>query len=220
MGKSRLGVTCPLPLLVVDAEGGSRFAIAQSGKSWTSWDGYSEPPTEYDIVSVTLQDFSALESITGWLDSGNHPFTSVVFDSITEIQKRCLDLVSPGVAAVKTQGWGELLRRMEDLVRHYRDIPLKENNPLRVVVWLAISGELDEKIRPWVKGQLAKTFKQYVDCIGYLKEESDLEGNTTRVLMMKGDWRTDAKDRTDTFPATIPNPNISEMYELMKESNV
>lgn len=223
VGKSRLGVTSPLPLLVVDAEGGSRFAIKQSGRTFTNWDGYGKPPSEYEIVHVTLRDFSTLESITGWLASGNHPFVSVVFDSITEIQKRCLDLVSPGVASVQTQQWGELLRRMEGLVRQYRDLVVEETdgNPLRVVVWLAISGEVDDKIRPWVKGQLARTFKQYVDCIGYLKEEVDLaDGASTRTLMMKGDWRIDAKDRTDVFPASIPNPNISEMYELMKENDV
>jgi hypothetical protein len=172
-------------------------------------------------VSVTLKDFNTLESITGWLESGNHPFVSVVFDSITEIQKRCMDTVSPGTSAMRTQDWGELLRRMEDLVRKYRDFVIEErpDNPLRVVVWLAISGELDDKIRPWVKGQLARTFKQYVDCIAYLKEESDLD-TTVRKLMMKGDWRIDAKDRTDVFPAEIANPNIAQMYELMKEKDV
>ncbi len=217
VGKSRLGVTSPSPRLIIDAEGGSRFAVLQAGGTSTTWDGHEPPPTGYDTVTVTLKDFSTLESITAWLASGEHPFVSVVFDSITEIQKRCLDLISPGVDSIDQRKWGELLRRMEQLVRRYRDIVL-EDQPLRVVVFLAISAEFEGKFRALVQGQLRRTFPQYVDVVGHLRVEQDFEGNTTRTLRTQPDYNVEAKDRTDTFDTTIASPNISTMFDHLKEN--
>ncbi len=213
MGKSRLGVTAPSPRLVIDAEGGSRFAIRQAGGSAAEWDGQGEPPVA-DTVSVTLKDYSTLESIFAWLASGRHPFVSVVFDSLTEIQKRCMDMVSPGVTQAQQQHWGELLRRMEQLVRQYRDLVL-EDNPLKVVVFLAISREKDGKARPVLQGQLMYSLPQYVDVIGYLKVERDFEGNTNRSLITQPDFGIEAKDRTDVFDPVIESPNITEMFEYL-----
>jgi hypothetical protein len=201
--------------LIVDAEGGSRFAVRQLRESVVDWDGLEEPPTA-DNVIVTLRDYQTLENIFAWLASGRHPFRSVVFDSLTEIQQRCMDMVNPGVGQAQQQQWGEILRRMSQMIRQYRDIVIKEDgNPLKVVVFIAISRERNGKMKPVLQGQLADTYPQWVDLIGYLKVERDFEGNVTRSMNVQPEFGIEAKDRTDVFDDIIVTPNISEMFDYL-----
>lgn len=220
MGKSRLGVTAPTPRLILDAEGGSRFAVAQAGGTAVDWDiDGGAPPPSADTVTVTVTDYSTLDNVFRVLANGEHPFRSVVFDSLTEIQQRCVDLVVPGIQAPQLQQWGEILRRIAQLVRQYRDLAVTSaTNPLEVVVLLAISGEIGGKRKPQLQGQITRLLPQYVDVIGFLEAEVDsASGETTRLLTLAPRWDVEAKDRTGVLPETVANPSLDRLYAYMKE---
>src|SRR5215475_15054648 len=81
-GKSFLGDTTPAPRLVLDAEAGSRFTPSRK----VGWDPVSQAPPQvdgtWDTAIVTVQSFRDVQKAYEWLASGQHPFHSVVLDSI------------------------------------------------------------------------------------------------------------------------------------------
>lgn len=209
VGKSWLGDTAPKPALVLDAEGGSRFT--QSRK--TFWDGRSEPPQPdgtWDTCIVTTRSFPQVAQVYQWLASGRHGFRSVVLDSLTEIQKRCLDDVA-GVEQPTTQDWGALLRRMEMLVRQFRDLTMHPTRPLEAVVLICMTSEKGARFRPHVQGQLGITLPYFVDVVGYLFVQPDETGQLQRRLLVQPAGQFDAKDRTNRLGQVVEDPNVEQM---------
>ncbi len=208
-GKSWLGDTSPAPRLILDAEGGSRFT--PSGKVY--WDPMREPPPQaQDSVVVQVRDFDTVSMVFQWLNSGQHDFKSVVWDSLTEIQKRCLDAIV-GTNVPLMQDWGTLLRQMESLVRQFRDLTMHPTKPVEVVVFITTTRTDDTKQRrPNVQGQLAITLPQFVDVVGFLYTQASTDGlSLDRFLLVQPYPGYVAKDRTDRLGQTIPAPNIERM---------
>jgi AAA domain len=166
-GKSRLGDTTPAPRVVLDAEAGSRFTPSRKKR----WDPVSERPPEadgtWDTALVTVRDFRAVQKAYEWLNSGQHPFRSVVIDSISEVQQRGVDDIA-GTKQMQTQDWGQLLRIVSDLVRKFRDLISHPTNPLDAVVFIAMARQREGQWEPHVQGQLATTMPYYVDVVSYL----------------------------------------------------
>ena len=120
-GKSWFGQTSPRPILTLDAEGGSRYAKRHGQKvRKVSWDPLSGPPPEadgtWDTCVVIVHKFEVMQKAWEWLNTYDHGFKSLVIDTLDEIQKRCKDAISGGETMTERQ-WGELLIRMEQLVR-------------------------------------------------------------------------------------------------------
>lgn len=195
-GKSWLADTGPKPALVLDAEGGSRFTRSRK----KLWNPLTEAPPEvdgtWDTAVVFVHNYSTMTTVHQWLASGQHPFRSLSVDSLTEIQKRCLDDIA-GTDQPVQQDWGALLRHMEDLVRKLRDLAFHPTRPLDSVVILALTHLRDGRFRPMVKGQLELTLPGFVDLVGYLYPESDQSGQLQRKLLVQPLGQFLAKDRTD-----------------------
>jgi hypothetical protein len=159
-----------------------------------------------------------------WLNAGQHRFTSVWLDSLTEIQKRCLDGIT-GTSQPTQQDWGQLLSSMEGLVRSMRDLTLHEANPLQVVGVLALA-EPDKKgaVRPFIKGQLGLSLPGYVDVVGYLYTAMDEAGQIRRQLLIQPAPGYVAKDRThilsQAYGSVITDPNIAEMLGVLEKGTI
>lgn len=210
VGKTWLADTAPAPRLVLDAEGGIKFTKSRKA----TWDGHNEPPADdgtWDTCAVRVHTFEMMRRVYQWLNSGKHPFRSVIIDSITELQKKAMDSIA-GTAQPTQQDWGALLRQMEHLVRLFRDLADHTVNPLDAVVFTAMSSEKSQKLRPHVQGQLAVTLPYYVDVVGYLYTDTLGDDNAIRrVLLTQPTDRFDAKDRTDQLGVTIVDPNVENM---------
>lgn len=211
-GKSRLGHTAPAPRLVLDAENGSRFVPV----SKVAWDPNREPPPapgEWESCVVKVRDFATVKRAYEWLERGDHPFRSVVLDSITEIQKRCRDAIG-GESALTERQWGDLLVQMERLVRDFRDLTMNPKLPIEALVVLALSDEKKGKVRPLIQGSLGMSLPGFVDTIGYLAAfpEDDV---IVRRLLVSPHTQFEAKDRTGRLPTTIDDPNVSKMIETI-----
>lgn len=184
VGKSWLVDTLPKPSLVLDAEGGSRFTPSRK----ILWNPLTEAPPEadgtWDTCVVIVQQYRVMTQVEQWLASGKHPFVSLGLDSLTEIQKRCLDDIA-GTDQPDQQDWGALLRHMEDLVRKMRDLTFHPVKPLDAVAILALTHHRDGRFRPMVKGQLELTLPGFVDLVGYLYPEADETGGLHRRLLIQ-----------------------------------
>lgn len=216
VGKTWLADTAPGPRLILDAEGGNRFTPSRK----VYWDPEAGGPPEYDgswetcIVPVTK--FSTIELTYQWLMSGKHPFKSVTWDHITEIQKKAATEIS-GMSALDQQDWGLLLIKMETMMRSYRDLTISPASPVETVLFIAASAVRDGKFRPYVQGSLATTMPYLTDIVGYMFSQGDQEGNATRKLLVSPhiDPTFLVGDRTGRLPAVVEQPNIAVMLDII-----
>jgi hypothetical protein len=213
VGKSWLGDTAPAPRLILDAEGGTKWTPSNKA-FWNPTKGEKPPMDADETTVVTVKDFATLGMVYQWLQSGQHPFKSVVMDSLTEIQKRCLDNVS-GTEAMTQQGWGEVLRKMEGLVRSYRDLTMNNGKSLHNVTFLCGSQLKDGELRPHLQGQLGLTLPYYVDVVGYLHVAQDADGGIAREMLVTPVQGFSAKDRTGRLGFKLTNPSISGMVDAL-----
>ncbi len=85
VGKTRLSWTAPTPALLLDAEGGYEW-MPKPPRMWNPAGPLPENIQPDEIIAVWAQDFNDLTLAYQWLQSGQHPFNSVIIDSITEVQ--------------------------------------------------------------------------------------------------------------------------------------
>lgn len=214
-GKTHFAETSPAPRLVLDAEGGTRFTPSRKH----IWNPMTEPPPAYDgtweTCVVYIRDFVTMQTAYQWLASGQHPFKSVVVDSLSEIQQRCVDLLA-GTGRMEQQLWGDLLRQMSDLVRKMRDLIIHPTNPVDAVVLVAMTRTSNDRQVPLVQGQLSATLPYYLDITGYFYTEADpATGLLVRKLLVAPQPGFEAGDRTGRLPGIVENPNISTMFDTI-----
>jgi hypothetical protein len=222
VGKTTYAETAPGPRLLLDAEGGARFTPSRK----VVWDpSQFGPPVDdgtWETCIVYVRDFHTVQQVYQWLASGDHPFRSVILDSISEVQQRCVDALV-GTEQMKMQDWGELLRKMSALVRSMRDLTIHPTNPLDAIVLVAMLKETEGKLGAYVQGQLSTTMPYYIDVTGYLYPEQTEEGMSRRLLTGQTPGY-DAKDRTGRLPPITDSPNIVTMldtiYGILPEAQV
>ena len=212
-GKSTLSDTSPAPRLVLDAEGGASTRFTKSRK--VQWNPMMEAPPApdgtWETAVVHVRSFQDVQRAYDWLNSGQHHFKSVSVDSLSETQQRCVDAIA-GTEAMRTQDWGELLRKMSSLVRQYRDLIIHPTNPLEVVTFIAMTRDYEGTKRPYVQGALASTLPYYVDVCGYMWTEADATSGEIRHRLLCGQVGPfEAGDRTGKLGTVVENPNIMEM---------
>ena len=226
-GKSWLGQTTPAPRLVLDAEGGSRHAMRMGpdGKAVRVkkivWDPTRDAPPEagdWEVAQVFLRDFKTLKRVFEWLNTGQHPFRSIVVDSLTEVQKRCKDALA-GTETLTERMWGDLLIQMEQLVRQFRDLTFHEIKPIECVVILALALDKGKKVRPAVQGALGTSLPGYVDLEGYIAPVTSEDGTVERRMLIAFHETYEAKCRlhqlTEAYGNVIVNPEFTTMLELI-----
>lgn len=241
MGKTTLATTAPLPILALDAEGGWKFALdsapirAMYGRALrrVDWNPMTDAPPEYDgtwdICVVTVRAWETVSRTYDWLSQASHDFTSVVIDSITELQRRCKSNLV-GTEQMKMQDWGQLLSRMDAAIRGYRDLTMHESNPVRCVIFVAETRQKDGKYRPYMQGQIEVSLPYWMDVVGYLYVEAvtDANGQATgatarRLLVSPHDPQFEAGERVQgRLGAVVADPNLtamlSQIYSNEKET--
>ena len=172
VGKSTFAVTSPYPRLMLDVEGGHRF-LPINVKYWDPM--REEPPVAdgtWDTVVVQVRDYDVVMKAFQWLQSGKHQFKSLIIDSISELQVKCMDNIA-GTEQMKMQQWGELLRHMGALLRDLRDLTMHPTQPLEAVVLTAMARKGQDGVyRPYLQGQLAIQAPYFYDILGAITVET------------------------------------------------
>lgn len=216
-GKSTLADTQPAPRLHLDAEGGMGTRFLTSRKK--VWDPVREEPPEadgsWDTCVVHVRDYQAVKMSYDWLNSGQHPFVSVALDSISEVQQRAIDSMV-GTDQMKTADWGNLLREVSALVRKFRDLVNHPVAPLRSVLMVAMTTQVDGIWKPYVQGQLAARLPYYVDVCGYMFVERDDAGVEHRKLLVSQHPEYEAGERVGgRLGQVVENPDVSKMIDTV-----
>ena len=219
-GKSTLSVTAPAPRLYMDVESASRFLPIKR----KPWDPKTEPPPEedgtWDTAVVATRGWDEVAQAYQWLASGQHPFNSLIIDSISELQQRYIETVA-GRSQAKQQQWGDVFRQVSGLVRDIRDLTMNPVKPLEAIVLTSMTKNIDGMWRPWVQGQLATVLPYLLDVVGYLfvdQDVNELTGETHEVrrLLTRRTTEYEAGERVQgRLPALITNPDIAVMRETV-----
>lgn len=216
IGKSTLTGTAPKPVLVVDAEGSWRFIPVRK----VYWDPTTGGPPEYDgtwdACIVELRDWQTLQLVYNWVAQYITPFTSIVIDSITEIQRRCKSNLK-GTEAMKIADWGVLLTQMDSIIRGFRDLALVPQLNVRCIVFVAETRQSQSgKWIPYLQGQISVSLPYWMDICGYLYPDWERDSNGQPTEEVRRLWITphqqyEAGERVQGKLGgciTIPKPSI------------
>lgn len=174
-GKTTLANTAPGPRLILDAEGGS-YDVDKTIIVWDPDEPLPEIEDKDTSVIVDCQDWATYRKVLDLLVSGDHPFLTVVFDSLTEIQKQLKDALNPdqdfgSYTKPDWDIWDQLLVFMEKDVRKLRDLTRPSSRkPINVVV-VAASNMDEHPHRPILQGAIKRSLPGFVDLEAYLHVE-------------------------------------------------
>jgi len=156
---------------MLDVEGGNRFLPINRIK----WDPKTqEPPVAdgtWDTCIVDCRDYETLLKVYDWLKIGRHQFKSLIIDSLSELQEKCMESLV-GRSQMKTQDWGDLGRMFTGMMRDMRDLTTHPTNPLEAVVLTAMTKEKDGKMAPYLQGKSGTVGPYLFDLVGYLVIET------------------------------------------------
>jgi hypothetical protein len=183
---------------MLDVEGGHKF-LPINVKYWDPMS--QEPPVAdgtWDTVVVQVRDYNVVLKAFQWLQSGKHQFKSLIIDSISELQVKCMDDIA-GTEQMKMQQWGELLRHMGHLLRDLRDLTSHPTQPLEAVVMTAMASRgQDNRMHPYLQGQLKVQAPYFYDVLGYISNETIPNPDPTQLPYRA---RRMYVERTDEFEA-------------------
>lgn len=207
VGKTRLaGSADDVPdmrkVLCVDLEGGTLTLT------------HSNP--NVDVLRV--KNWDEMQAVYDALYAGNHDYSTVIVDSLTEVQKFNMynimnDLVEfnndrdPDVPSMRE--WGKNLEQMRKFVRAFRDLPV------HTIFTALMKNDKDKKTgmsqrMPSLSGKLASEVAAFLDvvCYMYIKE---VDGEQKRLLLTSATDEIVAKDRTGKLPIVLDNPDMSDL---------
>lgn len=227
-GKTWLVHTLPGPRLVMDMEGGSEDVQCHT----VSWNPLDSPCpgasdlTEDTSVVVDISDYTVVTHLLQILETGIHPFNSVVFDSLTENQKQLKEAVAnPGQAydpnaTFEQQAWGRLLNNGELVIRRLRNLTRK-NSKRRVNVGIVMASDTEQvPAVPLLQGALRKSIAGFLDLQGYLYTAMNNETQElARIMQISPSPMAQAKCRLHNvhvhYGDHIVNPDMRDILAVI-----
>jgi hypothetical protein len=176
---------------------------------------------EHDICVVDVQRWETVDQVINWVIRPDHPFQSIVMDSVTEVQNRCKKALV-GIEGLQYQDWGKLLAHMSDRVKRFRDIVKDRDNPARVMVFTSegkaqqdgtytpqMEGSLRNGIGYWMNTTACLRIAQVANQDGIITDDSP---TVRRLLVKPHPLYITGSHFEDRFESnTIDNPNITTM---------
>ena len=175
-----------------------------------------------NVDAIDIEKFSDINEIYQFLRSGQHPYKSVIIDSLTELQKKAMDKIledeyvknptkrDPDVALLAD--FGKNTEQLRRVIRNFRDLSMN-------VIFTAlpretkdsISGEV--KVGPSITPKLAEDVVGYLDVIAYMTTRTK-DNETSRFIMFQPTGQYLAKDRSSRLPAFMKNPVFSDILGI------
>lgn len=229
-GKTTFAASAPPPIVMLDAEGGTKFLPASPSLTealghplrTVRWDPQHPPPRHdgsWDAAIVSVRDWQTVRLAYQWLATGDHDFHSLVVDSITEIQRRCREQLR-GTEQMQIQDWGQLLSLMDAVIRKYRDLTIDPHNPIQVSVFVAETRRgNDGRWIPYMQGQISIALPYWMDIVSYLYVDNELDDNgqatrQVRRLLVGPDPQFESGERVQgAVGPIISDPNITTILQ-------
>jgi hypothetical protein len=201
------------PVLFIDIEGGTESLR------------HSYP--EVDTIRVTT--WKEMQEVYNVLYSGEHPYKTVVLDSLTEIQKFNMYSIMTDLAQKRPdldpdvpgmREWGKNLEQIRRMVRGFRDLDM------HTIFTSLAKTDKDQKTgisstKPSLSGKMADEVAAFLDIVVYYYVKQIGDGSDAEFKRLLLTQKTDsqvAKDRSGKLPMVVESPTMSEIYRLMTSS--
>jgi len=180
---------------------------------------------------VRAPSWRAMQEVYNELHRGGHGYSTVVVDSLTEVQKFNMYNIMTDLVAKKTdegkevdpdipsvREWGKNIEQMRKYIRAMRDLPM------HTIFTALLRTDKDEKtgattLKPMLSGKLADEVAAFLDVVGfyYVKEivQEGGENELRRVLLTRKTARHVAKDRSGKLDMLIQNPTMQMLFDQM-----
>lgn len=208
-GKTMLSATLPAPLLI-SAESG---LLSLRRKNIERLYGVGTAGIAYEIPTIEIKSVEDLSEAYRWCTQATEArqFESIGLDSISEIAEVVLNNAKRQVKDPR-QAYGELLEKMESLVRAFRDLPNKN-----VYISAKMEPMKDEltgvvKFGPSMPGaKLGPKLPYFFDEVFRLGVNADQTGATYRFLQTQPNLQFVAKDRSGALASMEP-PHLTHVF--------
>jgi hypothetical protein len=208
-GKTVLCATAPAPL-ILSAEAG---LLSLSRKNLERIFGVNTPGICYDIPVIQIKTVEDLNAALLFCQSAQaNQIQTVCLDSISEIAETVLNNAKRQVKDPR-QAYGELIEKMESVIRAFRDLPNK--NVFMAAKLEPMKDELTGAIKygasmPGAKlGHKIPYFFDEVFRLGVGKDQAS--GQSYRFLQTQPDLQYDAKDRSGAL-AAVETPHLGYIF--------
>lgn len=213
MGKTVLNATMPSPVLI-SAESGL-LSLKQANLERLF--GVGHPQVCYDIPVIKVSSVEDLTAAYEWCTKSAEAknFQSVGMDSLSEIAEVVLNNAKRQVKDPR-QAYGELIEKMETLIRLFRDLP--EKNVLMVAKMEPMKDEMSGIVKygPSMPGaKLAVKLPYFFDEVFRLGVNKDPQGKEFRFLQTQPDLQYEAKDRSGAL-APMEYPFLSSVFQKIQ----
>lgn len=208
-GKTVLAATMPAPILI-SAESG---VLSLRKKNLERLFGANVPEVCYNIPVITVANVDDLRDAYNWCANSAEAkqFRSVALDSISEIAEVVLNNAKRQVKDPR-QAYGELIEKMETLVRLFRDLP--EKNVYMAAKQEPMKDEMTGVVKygPSMPGsKLGHKLPYFFDEVFRLGINKTPQGEQYRFLQTQPDLQFEAKDRSGAL-APIEPPFLSAVF--------
>jgi hypothetical protein len=209
MGKTLMCATAPGPLIISNESG----LLVLNKRNLEKLFGVGNPAITYDIPVIKINTVQDLTEAHTWLmqSAEAKQFQTVCVDSISEIGEVVLNNAKRQVKDPR-QAYGELIEKMESVIRAYRDIPDKH-----VYMTAKLEPMKDEltgivKYGPSMPGaKLGQKLPYFFDEVFKLGVNKDQQGNSFRYLQTSADLQSMAKDRSGALDVMEP-PHLAHVF--------
>lgn len=209
VGKTVLTATLPAPILL-SAESG---ALSLKKANLERLFGVNNPSICYNVPMILITNVQDLTDAYEWCtrSSEAQQFASISLDSISEIAEVVLNNAKRQVKDPR-QAYGEMIEKMETLIRLFRDIPGKN-----VYMSAKMEPTKDEmtgvvKYGPAMPGaKLGQKLPYFFDEVFRLGVNKSPQGESYRFLQTQPDMQFEAKDRSGAL-AVMEAPHLSQVF--------
>lgn len=209
LGKTVLAATLPAPVLISSESG----LLSLRKNNLERLFGVGNPAITYNMPVIQVTTVDDLTEAYNWCVNSNEArvFASIGLDSISEIAEVVLNNAKRQVKDPR-QAYGELIEKMETLVRLFRDI-----NGKNVYMAAKMEPSKDEltgvvKYGPSMPGaKLGNKVPYFFDEVFRLGVNKTPQGESYRFLQTQPDLQFEAKDRSGALAAMEP-PNLTHVF--------
>jgi len=209
VGKTVLTATLPSPILL-SAESG---ALSLKKANLERLFGVNNPTICYNVPMILINNVQDLTDAYEWCtrSAEARQFGTISLDSISEIAEVVLNNAKRQVKDPR-QAYGEMIEKMETLIRLFRDIPGKN-----VYMSAKMEPSKDEltgvvKYGPAMPGaKLGQKLPYFFDEVFRLGINKTPQGESYRFLQTQPDMQFEAKDRSGAL-AVMEAPHLSQVF--------
>jgi hypothetical protein len=214
VGKTVLNATLPGPVMISAESGALSLREANLRRLFPN-----DPSICYNMPIITVKTVDDLRDAHMWCIQSMEArqFQSIGLDSASEIAEVVLNNAKRQVKDPR-QAYGELIEKMETLIRAFRDIPNKN-----VLICAKMEPNKDEltgitRYGPSMPGaKLGPKMPYFFDEVFRLGVGKDQQGKEFRFLQTQPDLQFEAKDRSGALSVVEP-PHLGYLFHKIFNS--